>query len=218
MSKKIKFISNRPHIEFMKPAPASTSIPRWFKELPAIIDRELTSKRCVPMLDGYTAGYFIYTSCDLYWDGESFTHNANGYEPVSQHLKSQVFGIDFGDEYSDQPFKFLSPWVVKTPKGYSTMFTHPVNREELPFKSFTAVVDTDNHTLPINFPFMMKSGFTGTIPAGTPIVQVIPFKRDDWSSDVDDTSGYDDQTPGSYWFKPPMAYYKRHFWKKKKYQ
>ena len=34
----------------------------------------------------------------------------------------------------------------------------------------------------INFPFFIKEGFTGLIPYGTPIVQIIPFKRDDWKS------------------------------------
>ena len=31
-----------------------------------------------------------------------------------------------------------------------------------------------------NVPFFIKSGFEGVIPAGTPIAQLIPIKREKW--------------------------------------
>ena len=43
------------------------------------------------------------------------------------------------------------------------------------------IVDTDKYVSPVNFPFILNDiKFTGLIPAGTPIAQVIPFKRDSW--------------------------------------
>jgi hypothetical protein len=45
------------------------------------------------------------------------------------------------------------------------------------------VVDTDTFPLSINFPFFLRSDFSGTIPHGTPIAQVIPFKRDNFVSE-----------------------------------
>jgi hypothetical protein len=46
-------------------------------------------------------------------------------------------------------------------------------------------VDTDKYTSPVNFPFVLKNlEFTGLIPAGTPMVQVIPFKRDSWKQEL----------------------------------
>jgi hypothetical protein len=33
-----------------------------------------------------------------------------------------------------------------------------------------------------NIPFFIKEGFSGVIPKGTPIAQVIPFKRESWTS------------------------------------
>ena len=44
------------------------------------------------------------------------------------------------------------------------------------------IVDTDRSPQPINFPFFIKKNFVGTIEVGTPVVQLIPFKRDDWKS------------------------------------
>jgi hypothetical protein len=45
-----------------------------------------------------------------------------------------------------------------------------------------AIVDTDKHPIMVNFPFFLKENFSGVIPYGTPIVQVIPFKRENWKS------------------------------------
>jgi hypothetical protein len=47
------------------------------------------------------------------------------------------------------------------------------------------VVDTDNLLTEINPPFRMKNGWTGVIPAGTPIAQIIPFKRENWKYSIE---------------------------------
>jgi hypothetical protein len=47
------------------------------------------------------------------------------------------------------------------------------------FTVLPGIVDTDSYTGIINFPFVLNNLFwEGIIPAGTPIVQAIPFKRD----------------------------------------
>jgi hypothetical protein len=75
----------------------------------------------------------------------------------------------------------MNHWAIKTPKGYSTMFIQPMHRES-PFTILPGIVDTDTYTAPINFPFIINDlKFEGLIPKGTPIAQVIPFKRDSWS-------------------------------------
>ena len=33
-------------------------------------------------------------------------------------------------------------------------------------------------------PFFIREGFEGVIKAGTPFVQIIPFKREDWEMDL----------------------------------
>ena len=38
--------------------------------------------------------------------------------------------------------KFVNPWVVKTPPGYSALFVPPLNRIETPFTFFSGVVET----------------------------------------------------------------------------
>jgi hypothetical protein len=53
----------------------------------------------------------------------------------------------------------------------------------LPFQTFSGVVDTDSYTMPVNFPFLLRKDFEGVIPKGTPIAQVIPIRRDSWTSE-----------------------------------
>jgi hypothetical protein len=77
--------------------------------------------------------------------------------------------------------KWMNPWAIKTPKGYSTLFVQPMHRESV-FTILPGIVDTDTYTATVNFPFVISDlKFEGMIPKGTPLVQVIPFKRDNWT-------------------------------------
>jgi hypothetical protein len=79
--------------------------------------------------------------------------------------------------------KFTNHWIVQTPKGYSSLFVTPFHHD-LPFTILPAIVDTDTYFNPVNFPFLPDPDFEGLIPKGTPIAQVIPFKRDNWEMSV----------------------------------
>jgi hypothetical protein len=62
--------------------------------------------------------------------------------------------------------------------------THPLNRTDLPFYTLSGIVDSDNYMGEGKVPFFIKKDFTGIIPAGTPIVQIIPIKTDEvWKSE-----------------------------------
>lgn len=222
MSKKINFRPARPELDIKPVEPASKFIPEWFKNTPIAKEGQLTAKRCVPILDALTAGYIVQTSVDITFsvgeDGKP-KHSDNAvFKAVSEHLMSQTDSFEISDAYDPQPFKFNNLWHIETPKGYSTLFVHPLNRTDLPFYSFNGLVDTDKHPLITNFPFFIKKGFEGTIPAGTPIIQAIPIKRESWSSSIKD-----EHKPYSYPKEyevnnAPFAWYKRNVWFKKKYQ
>jgi hypothetical protein len=64
------------------------------------------------------------------------------------------------------------------------MFTAPVHRPSI-FTILDGVVDTDTYNAPVNFPFVLNDiTFEGLIPAGTPMVQVIPFRREEWEMSI----------------------------------
>jgi len=76
--------------------------------------------------------------------------------------------------------KWINPWGIQTPPGYSVAFVQPWHRESV-FTIMPGIVDTDTYTAPVNFPFVLNdTSWSGLIPAGTPIAQVIPFKREEW--------------------------------------
>lgn len=80
--------------------------------------------------------------------------------------------------------KWINPWGVMTPPGYSVIFVQPWHRKS-PFTILPGIVDTDTYISPVNFPFILNDTlWEGLIPAGTPIAQVIPFKREEWQMEL----------------------------------
>lgn len=192
--------------ELYPPKPASHFVPDWYKNTPSYINNEKnlvnetvpgTIKKCMPVFDSITNGYILTTTCDIevttqeyVEDGKIKTRpyfawkanfNAVLFHPIRQNPN---YGIPNGHE-SDYP-KFNNFWSVITPKGYSTLITQPFHRS-LPFTIFPAVVDTDIYTSPITFPFILNDiTWKGIIPAGTPIAQIMPFKREKWEMSLND--------------------------------
>jgi hypothetical protein len=217
-NKKIKFFSSKTEVDLLKPFPASKAVPDWYRKMPRVIEGIQTVKTCVPVLDILTAGYMIPLPASVKWDEASKDFlSQTSFEINSDHYPTQTQGVPVSEEYDPQPHKWINYWFIKTPPGYSTLFIHPANRQDLPFYSFSGIVDTDKHPLIINFPFLWKKDFRGIVPAGTPMIQAIPFKRDDWTSEVIDTGpSYD--APESYLaMQPPFAWYKRTSWSKKRF-
>jgi hypothetical protein len=171
-------------------------IPDWYKKLDNRTSGKdgfagFTIKRCIPVLDVLVTGYYVVTAKDyeFVFDEARGSHSIKGsfnpqYQPISTHPIEQLGGMPFSDEYCVFAYKWTNPYVIKTPAGYSTLVTHPTNAPYLPFYTLSGVVDTDAYFRPINFPFLMKKSFSGILPAGTPIAQIIPFKRDDWESET----------------------------------
>lgn len=203
MSQIITFtdITQSVHEEFY-PKPAYKDLPKWFKNLdPYYFDQMLspqgigahrgldTAKRCLPLFDSITAGYFIYTSVDIYVTDDSvggkyFEWYREDLEVIQFHDRTQLGDFSIPESYKVVP-KWKNPWSIQTPRGYSSLITAPLNRDDVPIEVFSGVVDTDTFYSPINFPFLFKdSSFKGLIPAGTPIAQVIPFRRDGFSMKI----------------------------------
>lgn len=181
-----------------RPVPAVQGLPAWFKALPqkafsAIHQKDLmTIKKCPPFIDAMSYGFLIPLVSDLrvengefFWDRDvpgggisDFPH-----APITYHDGAQVAGTPFFD---DDRFviKFNNFWTIETPPGYSLLFTHPLNRTDLPFTAITGLVDTDKYIDNlINFPARWHDpNFNGVLPKGTPVAQCIPVKREKWAA------------------------------------
>jgi len=218
----IEFLCSR-HMQgqpYPEPFPASKGIPERFKRLPAELTvngkQEDTVKKCPPFVDAMSSGYLIPIIADV-----ECRMTAAGVE-----CKSTLPIVDFHDARQltgvpPQPLtiiKISSPWIIKTPPGYSCLFTQPLNRFDIPFQALSGVVETDTYYFETNFPMvcLLQPGQTYTLQRGTPIVQVIPFKRDPWTSEC----GVADETTRNKWMEtgPREGRYKAHYWERKQYE
>lgn len=146
-----------------------------------------TIKTCMPVLDVMTSGYFILSSADVFIQKteQGRFYSWPNHNLITFHNQDQITGYPALQERmgSESVPKFTNHWIVETPKGYSCLFISPFHHD-LPFTILPAIVDTDTYFNAINFPFFPDPKFEGLIPKGTPIVQVIPFKRDNWEMEV----------------------------------
>jgi hypothetical protein len=177
-----------------QPLPASSFIPDWYKNMTSYITGEkkpvgdtptnATIKRCMPVFDAITAGYIITLPADVYVsvkDGQQLFEWPS-LDLIEFHSTSQATTHPARNQYAYPKWK--NHWAIKTPKGYSTLFIQPMHRESV-FSILPGVVDTDEYTAPVNFPFVINDPeFEGYIYKGTPIAQVIPFKRDTWEMQI----------------------------------
>lgn len=192
------FFFRKPGIEFLcrpedagvlaPPTPAREVMPSWFKRLPAV-DRGhltptsggLTVKRCMPFVDALSAGWILplvaTVRLEILDDGRTVNSGWEfDREMVSNHGTHQVAG---NPREPRPPCKFHNYWTIRTPPGWSCLFVPPLNRRNEVVEVVAGVVDTDSYASLIHFPFFaVAADGVYVLEKGTPLVQVIPFKRD----------------------------------------
>jgi hypothetical protein len=162
-------------------------------------------KSCPAMLDVFMSGYYLFTPCDIIVkpnDGslqKELHHYQLGTSMVEYDEKWKGFGpakafcdyrgVEDGlptpEGYLSHTLVWRPNWYFEVPKGYTVLFTHPINIIDLPFKTMTGFSDASNkQMISGNYPFYIKENWYGTIPAGTPYAQVIPIKIESWSAEI----------------------------------
>lgn len=194
----IKFISINDYYHNVAediPSPATKFVPEWWKKMETYAGGKLktrgpyssaTGKKCMPMLDAMTCGYIIPLWSDVLVSNENGNKNITWRTDeavIGSHDTRQSGGVEVPEGYIDIAYKYHLPWVIKTPPGWSTLFTHPIGYKNLPFQMISGLVDTDIYPQDINPVFWLKENFEGVIEKGTPMVQVIPIKRESWKSE-----------------------------------
>ncbi len=177
------------------PVPAKTVLPDWFRKLAPIdagrvtaTDNGLTVKRCMPFLDAMTTGWILPVAATVRLEirDEGRTVDA-GWEfdkvMVSNHNPYQIAGHA---QEPRPPCKLHNYWTIATPPGWSCLFVPPLNRPNPVVSILAGVVDTDAYQSLIHFPFIATApDGVHTLEKGTPLVQVIPFRRDAATIDGD---------------------------------
>lgn len=235
---KIEFLGEEAFNVCSSLEPAYKYIPKWHKDLPQfmptpeypsgnkpVIEKNhhiWTVKKCTPLLDGMTAGYIVPLWSDVQ------IRDIDGNKRISWLTNLPVFEehgpsgdiIPSPPGYEKKVFRYITHFRVKTPKGYSCLIMPPAGFQDLPFHSMTAVVDTDTTVTDTNISVWVKSDIDNLIiEKGTPIAQIIPFKRDDWES----VSSFIDLKEWKYELDKKVISnlknnYVKNFWSKKTYR
>jgi hypothetical protein len=185
-----------------------------------------TWKACPAIFDAFSTGYVLKTPCDL-----TFFKNAQGIIDVkaedakySEFCTSRPPMPEFEHPlgYYRHHFAWFADWGLELPEGYSALFMTPMNRFDLPFLNTTGVVDSDKVHLLGSFPFFIAEGWEGTIPAGTPYLQILPFKRENWEHKIEaleESKIYDKMIESRKFYRQPDGgVYKNKIWSKREYK
>lgn len=234
------------------PGPTQSSIPEWYRDADRFAKmpngeywkapKEIcpfpkegttddygkipTWKACPAIMDAFSTGYVFKTPCDLV-----FFKNAQGIIDVKiEDKRYQDFctqrppmpQFEHPQGYYKHHFAWFPEWGLELPDEYSALFMTPMNRFDLPFMNTTGIVDSDKVHLLGSFPFFIADGWEGTIPAGTPYLQVLPFKRENWESQLeflDRTEIHDRMVSNmNFYRKPDGGVYKNKIWSKREYK
>jgi hypothetical protein len=238
---KIIFHSNREynlHIKDYYPESTYKVIPKWYSEADKYIKNPNTEeyalnydgekmpsfKACPAILDFFISGYVIKTPCDLFFyekNGIMKVKSPEGYEDFCA-TRPPMPGFIVPNGYIESPFHWYPSWSPELPDGYSAIYLNPVNRYDLPFMTVSGIIDNDKLKTPGLMPFFLQKNFKGLIPAGTPFVQIIPFKREDWESELkihNQEEIINRFAESSKEFRKPGGdVYKKYFWSRRKYK
>ncbi|MFN0264039.1 hypothetical protein ACKTEK_09210 [Tepidamorphus sp. 3E244] len=178
------------------------ALPDWFRAMPNKAESETlgresvpTFKQCPPFLDAVRTGIVFPLATDVRfkdgemswdWDLPKVPGVRATQSPIGLHVPEQWHGAPLRADKGHFAVKFSNFWTVETPPGISLYFGHPFNREDLPFRSLSGIVDTDHFTRGfIHFPAIwIDPDFEGTLPAGTPVAQAVPIRREELTLDV----------------------------------
>jgi hypothetical protein len=223
--KLIEFLTADP-TRWPAPFSAATALPQWLKDMPSEVPAPgapadqslLTVKRCPPFVEALTCGYLMPLPGRV-----TFSMDASG--RLAFDADGRILDSQPAVQYAASPIggatvvKFLNPWLIRTPPGYSTLIVQPLNRFEVPFHILAGVVETDSYYREVNFPAvcLLRPGQSVTMPAGTPIAQAIPFPREAWTS----SSGQWDMAQRDaieHEFAANPHMYKQQNWRRKSYE
>ena len=185
-----------------------------------------TWKACPAIMDAFATGYVFKTPCDL-----TFAKNSQGIiNVIINDSKYKDFctqrppmpQFEHPKGYYQYHFAWSSPWGLELPEGYSALFMTPMNRFDLPFLNTTGVVDSDKVHLLGSFPFFIADGWEGTLPAGTPYLQILPFKRENWEHEIDILNQSDIYGKmvenANFYRQPDGGVYKNKVWSRREYR
>jgi hypothetical protein len=241
VANKIIFHSNKGYNKIddeFSPSPAAKVVPKWYmdadlyakdprngKFIPNYDGGKLpTFRACPAILDLFTTGYVLQTPCDLEFYKEGNTPKVKVPKTHRDFCDSRppMPQFVYPSGYEKHHFHWWPNWAPSLPEGYSALYVNPLNSFDLPFLTVAGIIDNDKFNTPGLMPFFIREGFEGVVKAGTPFVQIIPFKREDWEMELkfhtqEELLERHKQSADTF-RKPDGGVYKKSFWTRRKYK
>lgn len=175
------------------------------KTCPAVFDY-LTSGYIIPSWDNFVIRN-INNSLYMSWQQNAIHTLKPDHIFTTHHNSLQSDGL-VGTDY--EPLyggfhKLLSPWFVQTPPGISLYITNPNQYRDKRFTTVDAIIHPDKHPMSLqwffewNIPIIETEDFSlidtkiQCIKKGTPLILIIPFRRENYKSHVKYLSNTDYQ-------------------------
>jgi len=187
-----------------RPILASKVQPEWWKGLKIneIVrgDKQQTIRACPAMQDWLTMGYYLIAEKDMYVQIGRDKYDESGKASVAWSYEDPKLGssshpdTQFGNAFEPEKraglpvkdaFKFRNAWNIKTPPGYSCLYLDPFLHQNNFFSVWPGIIDTDKFNLNMDNSqviFYPKVDHSFVIKKGTPLTQIIPFRREEWNS------------------------------------
>jgi hypothetical protein len=209
-------------------------IPEWFKKIEkfsggklSVFPSSITVKSCAPFLDAFLTGYYIPAPVDflveqtefgpqISW--QFFDNDYNETDFINERNPGMIPTLPIPEGFSPNHFSWSTKQILKVENGYSLLITHPLNRDDLPFRTMSGVVDANYAMSGGKLPFLLKKGYEGIIKAGTPIAQIIPIKSEPWRLERNTNLLKEAKLARSESLKNIIGWYKDKHWNRKEYK
>lgn len=194
---------NKETLRDFKPVLASSIQPDWWKRAKAgELTRGMvqqTIRSCPAMDDWLKSGWILLSNRDIHvingiggddkgkktfatYDPHDSGYNSSSH-PITQTL--DAFEYLGEDKPIKDAFKMRNPWNIKTPEGYSCFYLDPFLFQNNHFACWQGIIDTDTFNVGMDnaqIIFYPKVDHSFVIPKGTPLCQIIPYKREKWNA------------------------------------
>lgn len=191
-------------LELYPPQLSNKFLPEWYKKQKISNHHDtfkyfnghpdkkvLSAKNCPAIQDYLTSGFIIPAWTNIHFTTSKNKDNVDQQfwdasirkaydEPLDLHIDDhpleQTIYMNIGRTVDHRTLKLQLPYVFKVPNGYNVMYQDPFYHFRQDIRCLTGIVEADKWGI-IAFPFeILKEDFF--IEAGTPLVQVFLYKRE----------------------------------------
>ena len=184
----IEFVTDVLHVDELYP-PRERHRPAWLDRLPAeaeSLDRfgkpNRTLRTCPGVTDLFDAGYVLPLWTDVAVTRTTDGEDTIGWTAAWAEQESGAFEpsqVGMPPHYTASPYlvKLKAPWLLRTPRGISTLMLPLDYERDERFDVLPGVIDTDRYHQ-LHVLLRWRGEGSTTLEAGQPLVLLVPFRRE----------------------------------------